>query len=260
MRMLALGLGVIVGLVALAPARLLLPAPPLAATSVTGSLWQAQLSGAALGRMQLGDVALALQPGALLKGRLSWQTAGSLNGQIWRGFTAGGVVGMNGRLIGSPLPGLPLAGISLADVMATRVGAGRCEAAGGQVTADLALPLAVRFAPLVAMHVPGHYFTNGTPGRNAFLKGLHDAGRLVVLLGLPRSRMGRSCVWLVVFASAADTVAELMARMTDRRIRHLPILAEGRLTGVISIGDVVKCQIDEATREAESLRTYIAAG
>ena len=64
----------------------------------------------------------------------------------------------------------------------------------------------------------------------------------------------------VVFASPADTVADLMARMTDRRIRHLPILAEGRLTGVISIGDVVKCQIDEATREAESLRTYIAAG
>ena len=142
MRMLALGLGVIMGLVALAPARLLLPAPPLAATSVTGSLWQAQLSGAALGRMQLGDVALALQPGALLKGRLSWQTAGSLNGQIWRGFTAGGVVGLNGRLTGSPLPGLPLAGISLADVMATLDGAGRCEAAGGQVTADLALPLA----------------------------------------------------------------------------------------------------------------------
>jgi hypothetical protein len=142
MRMLALGLGVIVGLVALAPARLLLPAPPLAATSVTGSLWQAQLSGAALGRMQLGDVALALQPGALLKGRLSWQAAGSLNGQIWRGFTAGGVVGLNGRLNGSPLPGLPLAGISLADVMATLDGAGRCEAAGGQVMADLALPLA----------------------------------------------------------------------------------------------------------------------
>lgn len=64
----------------------------------------------------------------------------------------------------------------------------------------------------------------------------------------------------VVFAGPADTVAELMTRMTDRRIRHLPVLAEGRLTGVISIGDVVKCQIDEATREAESLRTYIAAG
>lgn len=64
----------------------------------------------------------------------------------------------------------------------------------------------------------------------------------------------------VVFADPSESVGDLMARMTDRRIRHLPIMSEGRLTGVISIGDVVKCQIDEATREAESLRTYIAAG
>ncbi len=64
----------------------------------------------------------------------------------------------------------------------------------------------------------------------------------------------------VVFAAPAETVAILMERMTDRRIRHLPVLREGRLVGVISIGDVVKCQIAEATQEAESLRTYIAAG
>lgn len=64
----------------------------------------------------------------------------------------------------------------------------------------------------------------------------------------------------VVFADPAETVAILMGRMTDRRIRHLPVLRDGRLVGVISIGDVVKCQIAEATHEAESLRTYIAAG
>ena len=64
----------------------------------------------------------------------------------------------------------------------------------------------------------------------------------------------------VVFAAPAESVAVLMTRMTDRRIRHLPVLREGRLAGVISIGDVVKCQIAEATHEAESLRTYIAAG
>lgn len=64
----------------------------------------------------------------------------------------------------------------------------------------------------------------------------------------------------VVFAAPAETVSILMERMTDRRIRHLPVLMDGRLTGVISIGDVVKCQIAEATHEAESLRTYIAAG
>ena len=64
----------------------------------------------------------------------------------------------------------------------------------------------------------------------------------------------------VVFAEPAETVTMLMGRMTDRRIRHLPVLKDRRLIGVISIGDVVKCQIEEATREAESLRTYIAAG
>lgn len=64
----------------------------------------------------------------------------------------------------------------------------------------------------------------------------------------------------VIFAEPGETVAILMERMTDRRIRHLPVLKDSRLSGVISIGDVVKCQIAEATHEAESLRTYIAAG
>lgn len=62
----------------------------------------------------------------------------------------------------------------------------------------------------------------------------------------------------VVFAEPGETVAVLMERMTDRRIRHLPVMREQRLAGVISIGDVVKCHIEETTREAESLRTYIA--
>lgn len=64
----------------------------------------------------------------------------------------------------------------------------------------------------------------------------------------------------VIFADPGETVAILMERMTDRRIRHLPVLKDSRLSGVVSIGDIVKCQIAEATREAESLRTYIAAG
>lgn len=63
----------------------------------------------------------------------------------------------------------------------------------------------------------------------------------------------------VVFAQPSESVAILMGRMTDRRIRHLPVLRDSRLAGVISIGDVVKCQIAEATHEAESLRTYIAS-
>lgn len=64
----------------------------------------------------------------------------------------------------------------------------------------------------------------------------------------------------VIYAQPTETVATLMERMTDRRIRHLPVLSDDGLTGIVSIGDVVKCQIAEATQEAESLRTYIAAG
>lgn len=64
----------------------------------------------------------------------------------------------------------------------------------------------------------------------------------------------------VVFAEPAEGVEILMGRMTERRIRHLPVLRDGRLCGVVSIGDLVKCQIAEASQEAESLRSYIAAG
>ncbi|MFN3814865.1 CBS domain-containing protein [Brevundimonas sp.] len=64
----------------------------------------------------------------------------------------------------------------------------------------------------------------------------------------------------VIYAEPGEGVDVLMGRMTDRRIRHLPVMKDQRLCGVISIGDVVKCQIDEATREAESLKSYIGAG
>lgn len=64
----------------------------------------------------------------------------------------------------------------------------------------------------------------------------------------------------IVFAAPAETVGILMERMTDRRIRHLPVLRDGRLAGVISIGDLAFHHVAEATQEAESLRTYIAAG
>jgi len=64
----------------------------------------------------------------------------------------------------------------------------------------------------------------------------------------------------VVFAEPGEGVSALMGRMTDRRIRHLPVMKDERLCGVISIGDVVKCQIEDATREAESLKNYLVAG
>ncbi len=52
---------------------------------------------------------------------------------------------------------------------------------------------------------------------------------------------------------------DILAKMTERRIRHLPVVENGRLIGVISIGDVVKIKIDNAEREAAALREYIAS-
>jgi CBS domain-containing protein len=64
----------------------------------------------------------------------------------------------------------------------------------------------------------------------------------------------------VVFASPAETVDSLLSRMTDRRIRHLPVLRDGRLAGIVSIGDLVKHKISEVEAEADGLKAYIAAG
>lgn len=55
-----------------------------------------------------------------------------------------------------------------------------------------------------------------------------------------------------------DEVAELMAVMTARRIRHIPVLQDGTLCGIVSIGDVVKWRVEEIEREAEALRAYVA--
>lgn len=60
--------------------------------------------------------------------------------------------------------------------------------------------------------------------------------------------------------SLADTDREILALMTDRRFRHLPVVDDGALAGIISIGDVVKSRLDEIMREAEALRDYITQG
>ena len=64
----------------------------------------------------------------------------------------------------------------------------------------------------------------------------------------------------VVFAEPTETVHSLLERMTDRRIRHLPVLKDGRLSGLVSIGDLVKSKIAESEAEAENLKAYISAG
>ncbi|MEX2176612.1 MAG: CBS domain-containing protein [Pirellulaceae bacterium] len=60
-----------------------------------------------------------------------------------------------------------------------------------------------------------------------------------------------------VVASLQDEVTDVMGVMTDRRIRHLPVVEQGQLVGIISIGDLVKAQYDELSRENHYLKSYI---
>jgi CBS domain-containing protein len=64
----------------------------------------------------------------------------------------------------------------------------------------------------------------------------------------------------VMVCSSHDTIQDVMHLMTKRRIRHLPVVDNGRLAGMISIGDVVKRHIAATEMEAEALRQYIATG
>lgn len=54
-----------------------------------------------------------------------------------------------------------------------------------------------------------------------------------------------------------DTIHEVMELMTDRRVRHVPVVVNGRLAGIVSIGDAVKFRLHELESEANHLREYI---
>jgi CBS domain-containing protein len=63
----------------------------------------------------------------------------------------------------------------------------------------------------------------------------------------------------VVTTGRYATIAEVMEKMTDKRIRHLPVVEGGELVGIVSIGDVVKRKIEETEQEADALKQYIAS-
>ena len=61
----------------------------------------------------------------------------------------------------------------------------------------------------------------------------------------------------VVTCSERDTVADLMERMTEGKFRHIPVVEQGKLAGIISIGDVVKRRVEELEHDGEALQDYI---
>ncbi len=64
----------------------------------------------------------------------------------------------------------------------------------------------------------------------------------------------------LVFCSPEDTVDSLSAAMTHNRVRHIPVITNGRLAGIVSIGDVVKTRMQELESSTEQLQAYITQG
>ena len=56
-----------------------------------------------------------------------------------------------------------------------------------------------------------------------------------------------------------ETISEALTVLTAKRFRHLPVVEDGKLTGVVSIGDLVKAKLEETAQEAQALREYITA-
>jgi CBS domain-containing protein len=86
-----------------------------------------------------------------------------------------------------------------------------------------------------------------------------DYARKVILLGRSSSTTAvREIMSAPVFTLPPDsTVEDAMRLMTDQRIRHLPVVAKGRVLGVVSIGDLVKSVIEDQRHTIDELNSYI---
>lgn len=72
--------------------------------------------------------------------------------------------------------------------------------------------------------------------------------------------VGDVCTREVEIADPSDPIDRIMAVMTERRFRHLPVVVDGKLHGIISIGDVVKARVGQLEMEQTALTTYITTG
>jgi len=128
----------------------------------------------------------------------------------------------------------------------------------GVVTIDAAQPVRAAIQLMAEHYVGALPVLEG--GKLAGIVSERDYARKVVLMGRKSTEttVGTIMSAPVIHVGPAHTVNECMVLMTEKRIRHLPVVDDGELVGVISIGDCVKAVIDEQKHEIEDLRRYIS--
>ncbi len=106
-----------------------------------------------------------------------------------------------------------------------------------------------------AMVVVGPDGVKGIVSERDVVRQLHANGAAV--LSRPVSQIMTS---VVSTCSKSDTVDSLTLLMTENRVRHVPVVEDGELIGIVSIGDVVKTRMQELESEHEQLQSYITQG
>jgi len=146
------------------------------------------------------------------------------------------------------------AAMKVSDILAAKGGKAGDGVIGIEPTASLAAA-----AKLLSKHRIGAVVIRGARGRLAGILSERDIVRAMADAGAEALTRPVAQVMTreVVTCTEHDTCAEIMERMTARRFRHLPVLRDNALIGLISIGDVVKQRVDEIERDAEAMRDYI---
>ena len=106
-----------------------------------------------------------------------------------------------------------------------------------------------------AIVVVGQSGVAGIVSERDVVRRLHEVG--ADLLSSPVSAIMTADVFT---CSPSDTVDSLTVVMTERRFRHVPVLSDGQLVGIVSIGDVVKSRIGQLEQSQDQLQAYIAQG
>ena len=144
--------------------------------------------------------------------------------------------------------------MKVSDILAAKGGQAGDGVVGIEPTASLEAA-----AKLLSKHRIGAVVIRGAGGRLAGILSERDIVRAMAEGGAEALKRSVAQVMTreVVTCAEHDTCAEIMERMTAHRFRHLPVLRDNTLVGLISIGDVVKQRVDEIERDAEAMRDYI---
>ena len=133
---------------------------------------------------------------------------------------------------------------------------------GGDVVTVLASTPILEVTKTLAKFGIGSIVVTNEDGTLAGIVSERDVVRAIAHMGVDVTNEPVSEIMTenIVTCDRNDSVDKIMGIMTSKRFRHMPVVEEGKLKGIVSIGDVVQQRIAEAELEANAMRSYIATG